>query len=283
MNTATSFPMALEQVPISAFGGGVIVIPREDLLLSVTALDPTGTPDNNNIGKAFSQGVEVVGSGTLTIKPYGLLGHQTLGFEWNNENRFSLTQDPTNLGTFLLQTRFPRLANPGPVLEGILARRFPNLLVPARPPNRSESSWAFDYTFDQYLWQPDGNPHHGIGLFFGFGASDGNPNPIQYSFLGGLGGKGVVPGRPDDNFGVAFARTEFSSAFLPFLRQQLNLGLQREDAIEMFYNVALTPWLNVTGDLQIVKPGIKKALNNASQLAGIDTAVVAGARVRVRF
>jgi len=92
-----------------------------------------------------------------------------------------------------------------------------------------------------------------------------------------------VPGRPDDNFGVAVARTEFSSAFLPFLRQQLNLGLQREDAIEMFYNVALTPRLNVTGDLQLVKPGIKKALNNASQLAGIDTAVVAGARVRVRF
>jgi porin len=283
MNTATSFPMALEQVPISAFGGGILAIPREDILLSATVLDPTGTPDSNNLGKAFSQGVEVVGSGTLTIKPYGLVGHQTVGFSWNNKERFSLTQDPTNLATLLLQERFPRLANPGPALEGILAQSFPNLLVPAQPASRKSSSWAIDYTFDQYFWQPDGNPKHGIGVFFGFGASDGNPNPIQYSFLGGIGGKGVVPGRPDDSFGLAFARTQFSSAFLPFLRQQLNLGLQQEDAVEMYYNLSVTQWLNVTADLQIVNPALKKALNEVGKLANVDTAVVAGARLRVRF
>jgi porin len=283
MNTATSFPMALEQVPISAFGGGILAIPREDILLSATVLDPTGTPDSNNLGKAFSQGVEVVGSGTLTIKPYGLVGHQTVGFSWNNKERFSLTQDPTNLATLLLQERFPRLANPGPALEGILAQSFPNLLVPAQPASRKSSSWAIDYTFDQYFWQPDGNPKHGIGVFFGFGASDGNPNPIQYSFLGGIGGKGVVPGRSDDSFGLAFARTQFSSAFLPFLRQQLNLGLQQEDAVEMYYNLSVTQWLNVTADLQIVNPALKKALNEVGKLANVDTAVVAGARLRVRF
>jgi porin len=93
----------------------------------------------------------------------------------------------------------------------------------------------------------------------------------------------VVPSRPDDTFGLGFARTQFSSAFAPFLRQQLNLGLQREDAIEVYYNVAVTQWLNVTGDLQIVGPGIKKALNGVGQFANVDTAVVAGARLRVRF
>jgi len=139
------------------------------------------------------------------------------------------------------------------------------------------------YSFDQYFWQPDGNPKHGIGLFFGFGASDGNPNPIQYSFITGIGRKGVVPGRSDDTFGLGFARTQFSSAFVPFLRQQLNLGLQREDAVEIYYNAAVTQWLNVTSDLQIIGPGIKKALNAAGQLANVDTAVVAGARLRVRF
>jgi porin len=126
-------------------------------------------------------------------------------------------------------------------------------------------------------------PKHGIGLFFRFGASDGNPNPIQYSFITGIGGKGVVPGRPDDTFGLGVTRTQFSSAFVPFLRQQLNLGLQREDAIEMYYNAALTQWLNFTADLQIINPGLKKALNAAGQLANIDTAVVVGARLRVRF
>jgi len=139
------------------------------------------------------------------------------------------------------------------------------------------------YGFDQYFWQPDGNPKHGIGLFFGFGASDGNPNPIEYSFLGGIGGKGVVPGRPDDSFGLALARTQFSNAFLPFLRQQLNLGLQHEDAVEMYYNISVTQWLNVTADLQVINPALKRVLNEFGQLARVDTAVVAGARLRVRF
>jgi porin len=282
-NAAFNFPMTLEQVPISAFGGGVIGIPQQDILLSALALDPNGTPTSNDLGHAFSEGVEVLASGKLTIKPFGLVGHQSLGLSWNNEQRFSLTQNPTNLAVLLLQSQFPRLANPGPVLAGILERFFPALLVPTVPANHESSSWAVSYSFDQYFWQPDGNPKHGIGLFFGFGASDGNPNPIQYSFITGIGGKSVVPSRPDDTFGLGVARTQFSSAFVPFLRQQLNLGLQREDAIEMYYNAAVTQWLNLTADLQIVGPGIKKALNGVGQLANVDTAVVAGGRLRVRF
>jgi porin len=88
LNIGTSFPMVLEQVPISAFGGGVLAIPREDILLSATVLDPTGTPDNDNLGNAFSQGVLVIGSGGLTVKPFGLVGHQSIGVSWNNEQRF---------------------------------------------------------------------------------------------------------------------------------------------------------------------------------------------------
>jgi hypothetical protein len=88
------------------------------------------------------------------------------------------------------------------------------------------------YSFDRYFWQPDDDPTHGIGLFFGFGATDGNPNPIQYAFIAGIGGKGVVPGRPDDSFGLGFACTQFSADFVPLLRQRLGLGLDHEDAIE---------------------------------------------------
>src|SRR5580692_7286093 len=66
LNAATSFPMTLEQVPISTFGGGVIVIPREDILLSATVLGPSGTPDSNDPGQAFG-GVLVIGAGQLTV------------------------------------------------------------------------------------------------------------------------------------------------------------------------------------------------------------------------
>jgi porin len=247
------------------------------------ALDPSGTPTSNNLGRAFSDGVMVVGNGQLTIKPFGLVGHQSLGFSWSDKQLFSLTQDPSNIARLLLDERFPRLANPGPVLTDILSRFFPGLLVSAQPANRTSSSWSINYAFDQYFWQPDGNPKHGIGLFFAFGASDGNPNPLQYVFVTGIGGKGVVPGRPDDSFGLGLARTEFSGAFVPLLRQQFNLGLRHEDSIEMYYNASITQWLNATADLQIINPALNRALNSFAQLARIDTAVVAGARLRVRF
>jgi hypothetical protein len=71
----------------------------------------------------------------MVAKPLDHVGHQSLSVSWNDKERFSLTRDPTNLASLLLQERFPRLANPGPALEVILARFFPNLLIPAQPPN----------------------------------------------------------------------------------------------------------------------------------------------------
>ena len=40
MNTGLVFPMAMDLVPISAFGGGVIAIPWENVLLSATRARP---------------------------------------------------------------------------------------------------------------------------------------------------------------------------------------------------------------------------------------------------
>jgi porin len=284
LNAAFNFPMTLEQVPVSAFGGGVIVLPTEGTTLSLLALGSDGTPTDNNVGDAFKNGTMVVGSAQVTIKPFGLIGHQNFGFSWTNQERFSLEQDPSNLALILLQDRFPRLENPGPVLEQILARFFPGLIAPTVPANRESSSWSVSYAFDQYLWQPAGDPHHGIGVFFSAGASDGNPNPIKYAFLAGLGGKGMVPGRPNDTFGLGFARTQFSSAFIPFLRQRLDLGLDHEDSFEAFYNLALTGWLSVTADLQVIDPALKKTLPDSGlRLMNVDNATVAGIRFRVRF
>ena len=272
-------------VPISAFGGGVIALPTKDINLSLLALSSDGTPTSNDIGEAFNKGTMLVGSGAVTIRPFGLVGHQDFSFLWSSQDRYSLEQSPANLALLLLQNRFPRLQNPGPILAQILADFFPNL-GPAVPPNRVNSSWAVGYGFDQYLWQPSGDSRHGIGVFFSANASDANPNPIKYSFLAGVGGKGVVPGRPDDSFGLGFARTQFSSAFVPFLRQRLSLGLEHEDAFEAYYNAAITGWLNATADLQVVDPGLKKALNSSGSgmsLMNVDTALIAGLRLRVRF
>jgi porin len=284
LNTGVTFPLSLVMVPLSAFGGGVIGLPHEDVLLSALALDANGTVTDNDLGDAFDDGAMVVGSGKVTIRPFGLVGHQTLGMSWSNKERLSLIQDPSNIARNLLEGQFPRLQDPGPILRPILERFFPGLLVPAGPANVEDQTWAMFYAVEQFLWQPHGDPKRGIGVFFDFGASDGKANPIEFVYVAGVGGKGVVPGRVHDSLGLGWARTEFSGNFLPFLRDQLHLGLDREDAIEMYYNAALTGWLDLTLDLQVVEPGLEKKLDRSSgMLASIETAVVPGVRVYARF
>jgi porin len=283
LNTALTIPMSLVLVPVSAYGGGAIVLPWEGAALSALVLDPSGTPKSNDITEAFDDGVMVLATGQVAVKPFGLRGHQKAGFMWSDKERLSLDQDPGNLARLLATERFPLLGDPGPILRRVLERFFPQLLVPVQRANREDSTWAMFYGFDQYLWHPGGDPKRGIGLFFTFGTSDGEANPVKYSYSVGIGGNGVVPGRPRDTFGVAWARTQFSDDFFPFLRQQLGLGLEREDAIELYYNASVTSWLNASLDLQIIEPALAKKLNSSGRLENVDTTIVAGLRLYVRF
>jgi porin len=281
--TGLDFNMTLGLFPFSAYGGSLVFLPWEGAQFTVAVVDPSGKPTNNDISEAFSTGVLVNGEGRVTIKPFGLVGHQLLGFGWSNKERLSLQQDPDNIARGLLEKRFTRLADPGPILRKILERFFPALLVPVQPANTTSNTWAVYYNFDQFLWSPTGQPDKGIGAFFRFGISDGIANPVKYAYNVGLGGKGVVPGRPADSFGIGWARTQMSSDFVPFLRQKLNLGLDKEDAVEMYYNVSVTKWLNATLDLQVIDPALNKYLNSSGHLQNMGTSVVGGLRLYSRF
>jgi porin len=45
----------------------------------------------------------------------------------------------------------------------------------------------------------------------------------------------------------------------------------------------VTSWLNATLNLQIIEPALKKKLSSSGQLTDVDTTVVAGLRLYVRF
>ncbi|WP_107692470.1 carbohydrate porin [Nitrosospira sp. Nsp2] len=283
LNTGINLPMAFALTPISAFGGGTILLPTQNITLMAMAVDANGTATNNDVGKAFENGTTVLAAGKVTIKPFGLVGNQSVTGMWSDKSRLSLIQDPSNVGRGLLTERYPRLAAPGPLLQGIIERYAPELLVPVQPANREDSTWAIAYGFDQYLWQPAGDPKRGIGVFFNFGTTDGRANPIQYSYNMGIVGNGVVPGRPRDTLGLGWARTQFSDNFAPLLRARLPLGLEHEDAIEIYYNASITPWLNLTPDLQIIEPGLKKTLGSSGNLNNVNTVIMGGLRVYIRF
>ncbi len=283
LNSGLNLNMALAMFPFTSYGGGFVFVPWDGAIFTAMVLDPDGTAKNNDISEAFSEGVNVNAEGRVTVKPFGLVGHQLVGFGWSDKKRISLEQDPSNIARMLVFSSFPRLANPGPILRRILERFFPQLLVPVEPPKTTNNTWAVYYNFDQYLWSPESHPDRGIGLFFRFGITDGVANPIKYTYNAGLSGNGIIPGRPNDNFGVGWSRVSFSSKLVPLLRDRLRLGLEQEDAIEMYYNASVTKWLGATLDLQIIDPALKKTLNSDDQLQDNKTSAVLGLRMYVRF
>ena len=114
MYTALAFPMAADLIVISGYGGGVVALPWEGVILTAMALDASGTPTNNDISDAFDDGAMVIASGQVAIKPFGLVGHQNVGGYWSNKTRISLVQDPSNVANFLLKERFPTAGESGP-------------------------------------------------------------------------------------------------------------------------------------------------------------------------
>jgi porin len=46
-----------------------------------------------------------------------------------------------------------------------------------------------------------------------------------------------------------------------------------EQGVELYYNVAVTPWLRITPDLQIIQPARRN----------VDTTVVLGLRAKIDF
>ena len=246
-------------------------------------LDPSGTIKSNDIGEAFEDGVMALGTADFKTKLFGLPGHQNILLSWSNKERASLIQDPSNIARLLLTAQFPRLGDPGPVLREILEEKAPELLNPTVPLNTEDSTWAAVYSFEQFVWQPAGDPKHGVGVFFSAGVSDGRANPIKNSFTLGLAGKGVVHGRSGDDFGIGYSRTEFSDYFVSNLRERFDLGLDHEDAVELYYSVSVTPWLTVTPSLQAVRSGLTRYLDENQEFTDLDTTYLVGVRFGIRL
>ena len=278
-NLGLKAPLAAAMLPVSAFGAGVIYVPSPDVTLTALLLDPNATIKNNDLSDAFNDGVMALATGEVKTSMFGYTGNQGLLLSWSNKDRTSLVQDPSNIARQLLNEKYPRLGDLFELLGGFA----PGLGAPAQPLNMKSETWAAIYSAEQFLWQPSGDSKRGIGVYFSAGVSDGNPNPIKNSYTLGLVGKGVVPGRPNDDFGIGWSRAKFSDKFVPSLRNTFNLGLNHEDAVEMYYRAAVTPWLDVSPSLQIINSGVNKAIDSSGNVKDLDTTYLVGVRVGIRF
>jgi porin len=144
---------------------------------------------------------------------------------------------------------------------------------------KKNSTWAVYWSGWQYLFVEDhgkppaqlqGQPkHRGIGLFVRFGVADKETNPVEWAVSGGLGGRGLIPSRDNDSFGIGYYYNSIQT-----LRLSDVLGLRdSSQGFECFYNIAFTPAARLTLDLQVMD----------SVRATVDTAVVLGLRAGLDF
>jgi porin len=150
------------------------------------------------------------------------------------------------------------------------------IILPGPPLNPIEpqgGSWSVNYVFRQYVVER--GPRDGWGFFSQISFADNATSPITTFFDAGLGGNGLFAARPRDEFGVSYGFTDLSDD----LRDNLNLltlggqPVRPEHQLEFFYDIHALPWLQISGDLQIISPTRSSA----------DTAIVPGARLRIVF
>jgi porin len=221
-------PVTFTTVPYSTLGAGVLLLPTDAVVLNFSALSPDGSADSAGFDELYEDGVLVAGELRVTIKPFGLPGHQLIGGTWSSKTFNTLQQDPRLLLTFLG--------------------------LPIDVPIRQQSgSWSAYYNFDQFLYTTSTDSSEGFGIFGRIGLGDPNTNPLEQFYSIGIGGQGMLPGRSRDRFGLGFYYGRLSRDLRGLLLDSSAWGL------ELFYNITVTHWLYVTPDIQVIEPAAKQS------------------------
>ena len=230
-------PILLRTVPYSTLGMGFVVMSDMQPVFTFTALNATDTTKSSGISHLFEDGITLNAEGRIRTNFLGQQGHQLLGAAWSSKTYTSLGQDPR-------------------IVTGQI------------PIARSEGSWAIYHNFDQQLIEDYCNPDRGWGIFGRSGIGDDETNPMEYFLSFGVGGSSLLRGRDHDQFGIGWYYLGASSELGPLLAR-----VGDGQGVEMFYNYRLNSKVDITPDMQVIKPG----------LAGTDTALGLGLRANIRL
>ena len=245
-NVAHIGPMTgLRQVPNVTNGMSVDYSRNGESFISVGLLDPNDHSTNPGLNDLFRDGVTIAPVINLLTKWSGKTG----------KHSFSYTVTTKKYTPF---DAIKQIVIPGP---------------PLNPIEPKGGSFSLSYVGRQYLVERA--KENGWGVFTQLSIADKDTSPVTRFFDVGLGGNGIFAHRPQDDFGIAYAYTGLSKV----LTENLNLATlgnvrpHAEHQVEGFYNFHITPWLRFTGDLQIIRPVVRRAA----------TAVIPGARLEIIF
>jgi porin len=245
LNLAQIGPLTvLRQVPLVTNAVNLAYIRGGEPFITFSLMDPNDHSTDPGLSDLFADGVTFAPGITLPATYFGKTAKHSFG------------------GAITTKAYTPFDAIRQAIIPG----------PPLNPVEPQRGSWSLSYTCRQYVVERAARD--GWGFFGQLSLADHATSPVTTFFDFGLGGNGLFAGRPRDEFGIAYAYTDLSNE----LKNNLDLlplagRLQVEHQVEMFYNLYLTPWLQLTGDLQILRPNRPAA----------DTAVVPAARLRVVF
>lgn len=205
---------------VPAYVTGVAAVLKTNVAtIAATAFDTRGGQEWRYVRSPFSDGVSYAVSATVPTKLADLDGSYGL--------RLNYSTQPGQNFAFLSEGR-------GPIMK--------------------RESWFVTGFLQQYLFQDPDVPGRGWGVFADATVSDGNPNPVKWRVLAGVGGTGPIATRPLDRWGVGVFSYRTSRELARFLWQNF-IDIQDEKGIEVYYSYAVTPWLRLTGDVQRVRLG----------------------------
>lgn len=252
MNTAFLFnPVLARQIPYSSLGAGAAYLVDGQPVASLTIFDSNNNSTSSGFDEFFDNGVVLVGQLTKPTCFFDRPGHQSIGFAYSNAHYSSLDRS-----AYLNQVITGAFTTP-----------------------RETGSQSLFYQFDQTLVTFDDDPTKSWGLFGNAGIADNNPSPVRWFANIGIGGNSPACGRPLDTFGIGYFYLGASTSLKTLAPVLFPIG--DEQGVELFYNYAVTPWLRITPDLQVVLPARERTLPPNAQ--PIDTAVIFGVRAKIVF
>jgi porin len=111
---------------------------------------------------------------------------------------------------------------------------------------------------DQMVWRPSDDSARAVGVFARVMGTPGDRNLVDFSVNTGITLKAPLPGRDNDQFGIGYGFARISPSARNADRATAFFGggpypiRSSESFIEVTYQAAVTPWLQVQPDFQYV-------------------------------
>ena len=241
MNVSSMLPLSVApSLPFISNVAGVLKMGERGPQAAFVVMESLNSP--TTVGLDFPNGVTMLGMGRLYSDFGGLPGHHTVLATYATGEYTSFN---TSGWDFI---------PPGGVT-----------------PATKTGTWMATYLAEQRLWVDPCNDKRYTKMSGYVGFSDEENSPFQVTSALSIETFGAMNSRPHDRAGMAYFYSGLNDDFQNLFSRFNSVGDVHGG--EIYYNMQVTPWFNLTFDLQAIEPAVK----------ALDTAIVLGLRGSIKI